>query len=106
MTKKLLALNCDYDYRNGGGFKPIPFMDQINSLKRYLEDKVNVKQIGLGLFVCDPSEKEKFYEVTMDMIDGYVDVSFKRNMVFSLMEIIPADEDFHVWKQEFFAREI
>jgi len=81
-------------------------MDQINSLKRYLEDKVNVKQIGLGLFVCDPSEKEKFYEVTMDMIDGYVDVSFKRNMVFSLMEIIPADEDFHVWKQEFFAREI
>jgi len=107
MTDPKLALICDYDYERSSGIDPARFLSQIDALRRTLEHKFPIKQIGLGVFILDVSNQEDAFEFMYRLEADYGNFppDFTCNMKLKLVQLVPLEDEFKAWKKQILINE-
>ena len=103
MVHPKIALICDYDYERSSGINPARFLSQIDALRRTLEHKFPIRQIGLGIFILDVSHKEDAFEF-MDRLEGN-DGDFTCNMKLKLVQLVPMEQEIKAWREQILINE-
>ena len=102
MVHPKLALICDYDYERSSGIIPSRFLSQVDALRRTLEKEFPIKQIGLGIFMLDVSDKEGVFAFKdrLEGNDGDFPPDFTCNMKLKLVQLVPMEPEMKAWREQ------
>lgn len=97
MTDQKIALIVDTDWTKSGPVAPNTLQTRIDALRRQLEERINLKQLGPGLFGFYSAQKEDAFEA-VDRLEDWISHNCLRA---TFIEISSLEEDFESWKIDY-----
>jgi hypothetical protein len=90
-----IAISVEHDFRYGVKPDPLANFMEVDRFRRILEETVDIKQEGTGLFIANPSDKETIYKV----IDHLSESGHISGLTIKFYNVEPLRKDFDDWKK-------